>query len=38
MDDQILSKITQLLMGDPHINWTFYEDLTDELDARFMNT
>ena len=38
MDDQILSKIMQLLMGDPHINSKFYEHLTDELDARFMNT
>ena len=38
MDDQTLSKIMQLLMGDPHINWKFYEHLTDELDARFRNT
>ena len=38
MDDQILSKIMQLLMGDPYINSKFYEHLTDELDARFMNT
>ena len=22
-------------MSDPHINWKFYEHLTDELDARF---
>ena len=38
MDDEILSKIIKLLMDDPHINWKFYEHLTDELDARFMNT
>ena len=35
MTNQMLSKIIQLLMGRPHVNWKFYEQLTDELDARF---
>ena len=34
MDDQTLSKIMQLPMDGPDINWKFYEQLTDELDTR----
>ena len=33
MNDQILSKIMQLPMGGPSVNWKFYEHLTDELDS-----
>ena len=33
MNDQILSKIIQLPMDGPSVNWKFYEHLTDELDS-----
>ena len=33
MNNQMLSKNTQLLMGGPHINWKFHEHLADELES-----